>query len=267
MGSNGTTAIVLTGQWMREWQRAAGNIPDSNQQLGLTMGVPVYELRLHRQPLVHRPTGTASRIDVVACPPQSFRAVLPKARGESSAAICSDRTILPPGGTTMRGLILFLALFAVPALAQDPFAAAKQLAGSAATKQVETEVNKKLLAEARKNQCSFKTDSDQLAPGCDKKLKNLASGLIEAKKRLNTAGLSNYKFEVSGHTDTTGAADHNKELSGKRATVIVKELVARGVPEGEIVAVGLGSERPLVKPDDTASKKAKNRRYEIQVRL
>src|SRR5215813_11641336 len=106
----------------------------------------------------------------------------------------------------MRGLIVSLALCAVPALAQDPFAAAKQLAGNAATKQVEGEVNKKLLADARKNQCSFKTDSDQLAPGCDKKLKNLTSALIEAKKRLDAAGLSNYKFEVSGHTDTTGGA-------------------------------------------------------------
>jgi OOP family OmpA-OmpF porin len=167
----------------------------------------------------------------------------------------------------MRGVIVSLALIAAPALAQDPFGMAKQLAGSAATKQVETEVNKKLLAEARKNQCSFKTDSDQLAPGCDKKLKNLTNVLVEAKKRLDSAGLSNYKFEVSGHTDTTGAAAHNKELSGKRATVIVKELVARGVPQGEIVAVGMGSERPLIKPDDTESKRAKNRRYEVQVRL
>jgi len=29
----------------------------------------------------------------------------------------------------------------------------------------------------------------------------------------------------------------------------------------------MGSERPLVTPDDTAAKKAKNRRYEIVVRL
>ena len=29
----------------------------------------------------------------------------------------------------------------------------------------------------------------------------------------------------------------------------------------------MGSERPVVTPDDTPAKKAKNRRYEIQVRL
>jgi OmpA-OmpF porin, OOP family len=88
-----------------------------------------------------------------------------------------------------------------------------------------------------------------------------------AKKKLNGAGIKNYKFEVSGHTDTTGSAEHNKALSGKRAAVIVKELVKTGVPEAEIISVGMGSDRPLVKPDDTAAKKAKNRRYEVQVRL
>jgi OmpA-OmpF porin, OOP family len=168
----------------------------------------------------------------------------------------------------MRGWIYTLVLStSFSAVAQNPFDAAKQLAGGAATKKVEQEVNKRLLAEGRKSQCSFKTDSDELMPGCDKKLKNLATVLIDAKKKLNGAGVSNYKFEVSGHTDTTGAAEHNKELSGKRAAVIVKELVARGVPEAEVISVGMGSDRPLVKPDDTPAKKAKNRRYEIQVRL
>ncbi|HYX91250.1 MAG TPA: OmpA family protein [Myxococcaceae bacterium] len=153
------------------------------------------------------------------------------------------------------------------AVAQNPFEAAKQLAGGAATKKVEQEINKRLLAEGRRSQCSFKTDSDELMPGCDKKLKSLANVLIEAKKQLNGAGISNYKFEVSGHTDSSGSADHNKDLSGKRAAVIVKELVTRGVPQGEIISVGMGSDRPLIKPDDTPAKKAKNRRYEIQVRI
>lgn len=128
------------------------------------------------------------------------------------------------------------------------------------------EVNTKLTAEGRKNQCSFKKDSDELAPGCDSKLKNLANALVMAKKHLDTAGMKSYKFEVSGHTDSAGKAEHNKELSQKRAAVIVKELTARGIPSSEIVAVGYGSERPLVKPDNTEAKRAKNRRYEIQVR-
>jgi outer membrane protein OmpA-like peptidoglycan-associated protein len=72
---------------------------------------------------------------------------------------------------------------------------------------------------------------------------------------------------VSGHTDSTGKADHNVELSKKRAAAMAKELAARGVPRDEIVPVGMGSQKMLVKPDDTPAKKAKNRRYEIQVQL
>jgi outer membrane protein OmpA-like peptidoglycan-associated protein len=161
-------------------------------------------------------------------------------------------------------ILLTVLLALVP---QAPWDIAKQAAGKATTGKLETEINKRLLSESRKNQCSFKTDTDVLEKGCDKKLRNMAGALIDAKKRLNGAKVQNFKFEVSGHTDTSGNAAHNKELSQKRAAVIVKELVARGVPANEIVAVGKGSDEPLVKPDDTPAKKAKNRRYEIRVRL
>src|SRR6266536_2109101 len=109
-------------------------------------------------------------------------------------------------------------------------------AETGAKSKAEKEVNAKLLAEGRKNQCSFKTDSDQLMPGCDSKIKKLADALVDAKKRLQMAGVKSYKFEVSGHTDSSGKADHNKELSGKRAAVMAKELVKRGVPESEIIS-------------------------------
>lgn len=132
---------------------------------------------------------------------------------------------------------------------------------------VEKRLNAKLLEEARQNQCSFKSGTDVLEPGCDAKLKKLASVLIDAKRQLVNSGVKSYKFEVSGHTDSSGDARKNMELSKKRAEVIVKELIARGVPKSEIIAVGRGSQQPLVMPDDTPAKRAKNRRYELQVRL
>jgi len=127
------------------------------------------------------------------------------------------------------------------------------------------EVNAKLLAEGRKNQCSFKTDSDELAAGCDKKLKNLANALVEAKKRLSVRALpaSNSRFPAT--PDSSGKAEHNKELSGKRAAAIERELVARGSPRARSWPSAWARNRPLVKPDNTPAKKAKNRRYEIQV--
>jgi|SRR5437868_10020904 len=159
---------------------------------------------------------------------------------------------------------LFLAVLA---LLQNPWDIAKGTAGKATTQKLEQQINQRLLAESRKNQCSFKTDTDVLEKGCDQKLRNLVNALVNAKKQLNSANVQNFRFEVSGHTDTSGSAAHNKELSLKRAEVIVKELIQRGVPHNEIVAVGKGSEAPLVKPDNTPAKKAKNRRYEIRVRL
>jgi OmpA-OmpF porin, OOP family len=162
---------------------------------------------------------------------------------------------------------MLLALALVLAFPQAPWDIAKGVAGKATTQKLEQEVNKRLLDESRKNQCSFKTDTDVLDKGCDEKVRRLANALISAKKQLNGAGVQNFKFEVSGHTDTSGSAAHNKELSQKRADVIAKELIAKGVAKNDIVAVGKGSEQPLVKLDDTPAKKAKNRRYEIQVRL
>jgi outer membrane protein OmpA-like peptidoglycan-associated protein len=169
----------------------------------------------------------------------------------------------------MRRAILAALAATLPALAapQNPWDLGKKAAGNVAVGRLEKEVNKRLLDESRKNQCSFKTDSDELAKGCDPKARRLATAIVDAKNRLEKAGVKSFKFEVSGHTDSSGSAGHNKELSTKRAERMKKELVAKGVPDKDVVAVGMGSDRPLVKPDDTPAKKAKNRRYEVQVRL
>lgn len=169
-----------------------------------------------------------------------------------------------------RSIVLAVAIsLLVPGNArpQTVWEGAKKLAGKATTGQLEKEVNKRLLAESRKNQCSFVTDTDRLAPGCDAKVRRLANALVDAKKKLNRSGVQNFKFVVSGHTDTTGSAAHNKELSGRRAAVMERELVRKGIPQSDVESVGMGSERPVVKPDDTPAKRARNRRYEIQVRL
>jgi len=168
-----------------------------------------------------------------------------------------------------RAMVALAAALAFPALAgaQTPWDFGKKAAGGAAVGQLEKQINRRLLDESRKNQCSFKTDSDELAPGCDTKARRLANAIVDAKRRLEGAGVRSFKFEVSGHTDSSGSAEHNRELSRKRAEKMRKELASKGVPEGDIVAVGMGAERPVVKPDDTPAKKAKNRRYEVQVKL
>jgi outer membrane protein OmpA-like peptidoglycan-associated protein len=173
------------------------------------------------------------------------------------------------------GIFLALSLGATAAQAQFDVNSLKQTAekgarsagNKAGAKQLESKVNEKLLDEARKNQCAFKSGSDEFEGKCDDKVNNLFNALVDAKKTIDGAGFSGYKFEVSGHTDSTGKASSNKALSKKRAAKIEKELVKKGIPQKEIISVGRGSDQRLVKPDDTPDKKAKNRRYEIRVRL
>ncbi len=143
----------------------------------------------------------------------------------------------------------------------------KSKASSEANKSIAAKLNKRLLAESRKNQCTFKSGTDELEKGCDNKAKRLANVIVDIKKSLQSKGQTGYKFVVSGHTDSSGDAAKNKELSLRRAQVMVRELIAKGVAKDDIEAVGMGSEKMLVKPDNTPAKKAKNRRYEVQIRF
>ncbi len=163
--------------------------------------------------------------------------------------------------------VALVALFPVTGRAANPWDVAKKAAGTSATSKVEKEVNKRLLEEGRKNQCSFKSGTAELEKGCDSKSQRLAKSLIDAKKKLNASGVQNFKFVVSGHTDSSGSAEKNKALSADRAAVMVKQLVTKGVPAADIESIGMGSDQPIEKPDDTPAKKAKNRRYEVQVKL
>jgi len=126
--------------------------------------------------------------------------------------------------------------------------------------------NARLLAASRKNQCPFRKDSDVLLPGCERKLKSLASAVLAVKKQLNRAGITSVVFQVLGYTGSGGTLAFQHEISERRASTIARELVGLGVLSNEILAFGLASDRPLVTPDDTLAKQARNERYELQVK-
>lgn len=67
---------------------------------------------------------------------------------------------------------------------------------------------------------------------------------------------------VAGHTDEKGGLEHNSPLSLARATKVVAELTARGVPAGRLVAVGRNDVANLSPATGDASP---NRRVEFEI--
>ncbi len=92
---------------------------------------------------------------------------------------------------------------------------------------------------------------------------------IDASGRENLAKFSGIvasypglRFNVEGHTDSTGSVATNKELSMQRAMTVRHYLIEQGVPASSIDVAGLGSSDPIA-DNATADGRTRNRRVEI----
>ncbi len=70
------------------------------------------------------------------------------------------------------------------------------------------------------------------------------------------------KFEVDGHTDNSGAAKHNMDLSQQRADAVKAQLVSLGIDPSRLSTKGFGDTKPI-STNDTQEGKANNRRVEF----
>lgn len=70
--------------------------------------------------------------------------------------------------------------------------------------------------------------------------------------------------DVVGHTDSTGTAAYNMDLSDRRARSVANELIERGVRRARIQAYGKGQTQPVAS-NNTAEGRSQNRRVEILI--
>lgn len=74
----------------------------------------------------------------------------------------------------------------------------------------------------------------------------------------------NSTIQVIGHTDSTGSAAYNQDLSERRARSVAGILTAGGVAQSRITTSGRAASQPVAS-NDTAAGRAQNRRVEILV--
>ncbi len=71
-----------------------------------------------------------------------------------------------------------------------------------------------------------------------------------------------FRFSIDGHTDSTGSAPRNMELSNARANAVKDYLVNRGVSANRLVTKGFGQTAPI-DSNNTKEGRFNNRRVEI----
>jgi outer membrane protein OmpA-like peptidoglycan-associated protein len=102
---------------------------------------------------------------------------------------------------------------------------------------------------------TFGVDQDSIKPGFYQTLNSVALVLNRYQQTV---------VDVFGHTDSTGSAEHNFDLSQRRALSVANYLSAQGVDSRRFAVTGFGKTRPIAS-NATTEGRAQNRRVEIQL--
>ncbi len=101
----------------------------------------------------------------------------------------------------------------------------------------------------------FDFNQATLTPVAREKLSGIAGVL---------AGHDSLSLRLQGYTDNIGSAEHNLQLSRRRADAVRGYLVSQGVPAANVTAAGFGSASPIAS-NATAAGRQQNRRVELLI--
>lgn len=99
----------------------------------------------------------------------------------------------------------------------------------------------------------FAFDSAELTPAAVRDLDQVAAGLLDAE-------IADVPIVLEGHTDATGPAAYNRDLSRRRADAVLAYLIRHGIAGHRLRAVGHGADRPL---EEVPTTDGRQRRVEI----
>lgn len=102
---------------------------------------------------------------------------------------------------------------------------------------------------------TFDTDQSAIKPRFYDTLNSVAIVLNEFNRTL---------VDVTGHTDSTGSASHNQQLSERRAASVAEYLVAQGNNPKRFQVIGMGQNEPVAS-NSSPEGRAQNRRVEIRI--
>ena len=102
-------------------------------------------------------------------------------------------------------------------------------------------------------QVNFATDKAEILPDSRPQIDQVVA-LLKDDPAL--------RLSVNGHTDNTGDATHNQQLSEARAAAVVAALEAGGIDGSRLQAKGFGQTEPVA-DNATEDGKARNRRVEL----
>lgn len=100
---------------------------------------------------------------------------------------------------------------------------------------------------------TFATDSAQISAAFEDTLNQVAATITEYQDT---------RVQVIGHTDSTGSASYNQQLSERRAQAVANYLINRGVAPARLSTFGYGETQPVAS-NDTPDGRRQNRRVEI----
>jgi len=106
-----------------------------------------------------------------------------------------------------------------------------------------------------KSSLLFSTDSAVLKPAAVEQIAQLGDILVK---------YPDDRIRIEGHTDSTGSAAYNEQLSLHRALAVRDVLAARGVNPRQMLVEGAGAARPIA-DNSTPQGRAENRRVELHI--